>query len=158
MPLQTLPAELLCNIAGHIGSLNTLSALSRVSRKFNAVFDPILYQKDAQSLFIYNPRHTREKKEYSLIPPLVGAVNSGHLHLVQLLVEHGANVNAYYQGLVNTRSILSSEGSPLQLAMDLGHQDIGDHLRVNGAVLQTGAVFDRLMEPFRIRTCTRSPD
>ncbi|RHZ45035.1 uncharacterized protein CDV56_102349 [Aspergillus thermomutatus] len=102
--------------------------------------------------FPYSPHRTMgEQKDYQLIPPLVRAVNAGHAHLVRLLVAHGANVNAFYEGLVHTRSSRSS-GSVLQLAMDLNGQDTVKYLRDHGAVVEVESPFDRLMK--RFRNCT----
>ncbi|GIJ99591.1 hypothetical protein Aspvir_001725 [Aspergillus viridinutans] len=93
----------------------------------------------------------KDRKDYRLIPPLVRAVNAGHANLARLLVAHGANVNAYYEGLVHTRSSRSS-GSVLQLAMDLNDQDTVNYLRDHGAVVEVENTFERLMK--RFRNCT----
>jgi hypothetical protein len=54
--------------------------------------------------FPYNPiRAMKDRKDYRLTPPLVRAVNAGHANL-RLLVAHGANVKAFYEGLVHTQS------------------------------------------------------
>ena len=63
--------------------------------------------------------------------PLVLAVHSGHLEMVQLLIEHGANVNVRFYGLLGNCA-LGSEC--LTLANKLGHLDIAEFLRDRGAV------------------------
>jgi ankyrin repeat protein len=64
--------------------------------------------------------------------PLAHAVNAGHQHLVQLLVESGADVNVPFEGLEKSNSS-RREGSVLQLAMDLGNKEIVSFLREHGA-------------------------
>ncbi|KAF7180842.1 hypothetical protein CNMCM7691_010133 [Aspergillus felis] len=99
--------------------------------------------------FPYNPFRTmQDRKDYRLILPLVRAVNAGHTDLARLLVAHGANVNAFYEGLVHTRSSRSS-GSVLQLSMDLNDEDTVKHLRDHGAVVEVESTFERLMKGFR---------
>lgn len=67
-----------------------------------------------------HPISPLNEEDYCLMPPLLRAVNTGHTQLVRLLVdEHAANINAFYQVLMKSRSS-RSEGSVLQLAMDLG--------------------------------------
>ncbi|KAL3446090.1 ankyrin repeat-containing domain protein [Aspergillus insuetus] len=66
------------------------------------------------------------------IPPLVHAINAGHLNLVRLLVEHAANVNTSYDGFMECRSS-RWRGSVLQLAMDLGDQGIISFLQEHRA-------------------------
>ncbi|KUL88094.1 hypothetical protein ZTR_04078 [Talaromyces verruculosus] len=63
--------------------------------------------------------------------PLVLAVHSGHLEMVQLLIEHGANVNVrFYKSLGNCAMVSEC----LTLANKLGHLDIAEFLRDSGAV------------------------
>lgn len=62
--------------------------------------------------------------------PLVLAVHSGHLELVRLLVEHGANVNVRFYKLLGNCVVLEC----LSLANKLGHLDIAEFLRDRGAV------------------------
>ncbi|EEA24538.1 hypothetical protein EYB25_004337 [Talaromyces marneffei] len=63
--------------------------------------------------------------------PLVLAVHSGHIALVRLLVEHGANVNIrFYDILENFGEVSES----LSLATKLGHVEIAQYLRDHGAV------------------------
>lgn len=64
--------------------------------------------------------------------PLVHAVNAGHPHLVQLLVESGADVNVPFEGFEKSKSSRMT-GSVLQLAMDLGNKEIVSFLREHGA-------------------------
>jgi hypothetical protein len=52
--------------------------------------------------------------------------------LLQLLAEHGANVNTSYNGLVECRSF-RWRGWVLQLAMDLEDEEIISFLRKRGA-------------------------
>ena len=54
--------------------------------------------------------------------PLVGAVVSGHLEVVKLLVEHGADVNATWIDV-----------NPLSYAIAYGHKEIEAYLRSKGA-------------------------
>ena len=81
-----------------------------------------------------------EPKEY--MPPLVRAIKLGDADLVRLLLAHGANVNAGYHDL----SILLPSGfpfwfdrnymkcgRPIQLAMELGHENLVRLLLENGA-------------------------
>ncbi|OKP08275.1 Ankyrin-3 [Penicillium subrubescens] len=64
--------------------------------------------------------------------PLAHTVNEGHAHLVQLLVESGADVNVPFEGFEKSKSSRQT-GSVLQLAMELGNRDIVSFLRENGA-------------------------
>ncbi|OOQ86160.1 hypothetical protein PEBR_22595 [Penicillium brasilianum] len=64
--------------------------------------------------------------------PLVHAVNAGHAHLVQLLLESGADVNVPFEGFEKRKSSRKT-GSVLQLAMELGNKDIVSFLREHGA-------------------------
>jgi hypothetical protein len=71
--------------------------------------------------------------DYSLIAPIVRAINAGNVDMVRLLVnEKGASVNVWYQGLYKSQST-RLQGSALQLAIDLGQMDIIQFLRDNGA-------------------------
>ncbi|PCG94502.1 Hypothetical protein PENO1_063400 [Penicillium occitanis (nom. inval.)] len=63
--------------------------------------------------------------------PLVLAVHSGHLEMVQLLIEHGANVNVRFYELLGNCAVVSE---CLSLADKLGHLDIAEVLRDRGAV------------------------
>lgn len=63
--------------------------------------------------------------------PLVLAVHSGHLEMVQLLIEHGANVNVRFYELLGNCAVVSE---CLTLANKLGHLDIAEFLRDRGAV------------------------
>lgn len=64
--------------------------------------------------------------------PLAHAVNAGHAHLVQLLVESGADVNVPFEGFEKSKSSRQT-GSVLQLATELGNRDIVSFLREHGA-------------------------
>ena len=56
------------------------------------------YPEDSPTTFcMFDP-------DYCIIPPLVRAVHAGHGRLVRLLVENGANVNAYYEGFEKSKS------------------------------------------------------
>lgn len=48
MPLGSLPTEILHQIGKNITSLSILNAISRASRRFHLIFDPLLYAQDAQ--------------------------------------------------------------------------------------------------------------
>lgn len=75
------------------------------------------------------------------IPPLVRAVNLGDMELVRLLLAHGANANVGYHDLRAELPGLHYESTPpsmacgrvIQLAMDLGHQDMVRLLLNSGA-------------------------
>ncbi|KAL2810288.1 ankyrin repeat-containing domain protein [Aspergillus granulosus] len=69
--------------------------------------------------------------------PLAHAVNAGHAHLVQLLVESGADVNVPFEGFEKSKSSRQT-GSVLQLAMDLGNKEIVSFLREHGAQEEVG--------------------
>jgi hypothetical protein len=96
-------------------------------------FDDLDYSDSEISVYLQSP---------CVIPPLVRAVNAGHGHLVRLLVEHGASVNASYEGYVECRSS-RQRGSVLRLAMDLGDQSIVSFLLEHGAQEQ--------VEPYEFR-------
>lgn len=81
-----------------------------------------------------------EPEEY--MPPLVRAINLGDADLVRLLLAHGANVNAGYHDLSILLPggfpswfdrIYMECGRPIQLAMELGHEDLARLLLENGA-------------------------
>ena len=81
-----------------------------------------------------------EPEEY--MPPLVRAINLGDADLVRLLLAHGANVNAGYHDLSLLLPggfsswfdrIYMECGRPIQLAMELGHEDLVRLLLENGA-------------------------
>lgn len=63
--------------------------------------------------------------------PLVLAIHSGHVELVRLLVEHGANVNVRFYELLGNRAVVSE---CLSLATKLGYLEIAQFLRDRGAV------------------------
>ncbi|KAI0099447.1 protein kinase [Daldinia grandis] len=75
------------------------------------------------------------------IPPLVRAVKKGNADLVRLLLSHGADANASYHSLhwdldeynVGKDPIWFSCAWPVELAMELGHQEIVELLLDNGA-------------------------
>jgi serum/glucocorticoid-regulated kinase 2 len=81
-----------------------------------------------------------EPEEY--MPPLVRAINLGDADLVRLLLAHGANVNVGYHdlsfllpgGFPSWFDCIYMEcGRPIQLAMELGHEDLVRLLLENGA-------------------------
>jgi serum/glucocorticoid-regulated kinase 2 len=85
-------------------------------------------------------RDSSEPEEY--MPPLVRAISLGDADLVRLLLAHGANVNAGYHDLVTLLPggfpswfgrIYMECGRPIQLAMELGHEDLVRLLLENGA-------------------------
>jgi hypothetical protein len=82
---------------------------------------------------------------FHLIQPLVRAVNARHAHLVRLLVEHGASVNADYEGLVTSQSS-RGEVAVLQIAMDLGDEEIMSFLLDHGTQEEVQTRFDRRRE------------
>ncbi|KAL4981878.1 ankyrin repeat-containing domain protein [Aspergillus falconensis] len=84
-------------------------------------------------------------KNFYLIPPLVRAINARHGHLVRLLLEHGASVNTDYEGLVQSQSSRQG-GSVLQLAMDLGDEDIISFLLEHRAQQEVQTRYDRWRE------------
>lgn len=63
--------------------------------------------------------------------PLVLAVHSGHIELVRLLVEYGANVNVSFLELLPSWGMVLD---PLTLASKLGHLETARFLRHHGAV------------------------
>ncbi|KAH8808665.1 putative serine/threonine-protein kinase ypk [Xylogone sp. PMI_703] len=76
------------------------------------------------------------------MPPLIRAIQLGDADMVRLLLAHGANVNIGYHGLsIPVGSGLASYynrnyvecGRPVQLAMELGHEDLVRLLLENGA-------------------------
>ncbi|KUL89768.1 hypothetical protein ZTR_00506 [Talaromyces verruculosus] len=76
------------------------------------------------------PIQRRQNGEF--IPPIVHAVHAGDLRLVQILLSYGADVNTSYRQL----QIIGSKfccGRILDLAKDLGHQQIADLLLKCGA-------------------------
>lgn len=85
-------------------------------------------------------RDSSEPEEY--MPPLVRAISLGDADLVRLLLAHGANVNAGYHDLGTLLPggfpswfdrIYMECGRPIQLAMELGHEDLVRLLLENGA-------------------------
>ena len=75
------------------------------------------------------------------MPPIIRAVRHGFTSLVKLLVPHGANINVGYRGRIDELPRWTF-GGPLDLAMQLGHQEIADFLRDQGA---TEDVDDEMM-------------
>jgi len=73
---------------------------------------------------------------------IVDAVIAGHLNIVKILIDHGADVNATYRASDNGESI-----NPLSFAEDYGHKEIAALLREHGAVLP-----DRSGDPAPPRT------
>ena len=81
-----------------------------------------------------------EPEEYT--PALVRAVNLGDADLVRLLLAHGANVNVGYHDMSSYlpggfsprfNHMFMECGRPIQLAMELGHEDLVRLLLENGA-------------------------
>ncbi|KAL4756047.1 ankyrin repeat domain-containing protein [Aspergillus foveolatus] len=85
---------------------------------------------DLECLDLHRPKGYRDTWHFA--SPLARAVNAGHAHLVQLLVESGADVNVPFEGFEKSKSSRQT-GSVLQLAMDLGNKDIVSFLREHGA-------------------------
>lgn len=73
-----------------------------------------------------------EKEDGEFIPPIVYAVRAGNLRLVRLLISYGADVDTGYRQLRKTKTKFCC-GRILDLAMDLGHQEIVDFLINLGA-------------------------
>jgi ankyrin repeat protein len=63
--------------------------------------------------------------------PLVLAVHSGHIEMVRLLVEYGADVNIRFYDILEK---LGEVSEALSLATKLGHMEIAQFLRDHGAV------------------------
>jgi ankyrin repeat protein len=84
---------------------------------------------------------TPDKNLY-LIPFLVRAMNARHAHLVRLLVEHGASVNADYEGLVQSQSSWQT-GCVLQLAINTGDEEIISFLLEYGAQEEVQSRYDK---------------
>lgn len=73
--------------------------------------------------------------------PLIRAFCAGQLHLVRLLVEYGAIINLLCSS-VDIQGISGwFVGGPLQLARELGHQEIAAFLRELGASEDVGKGF-----------------
>lgn len=88
-------------------------------------------------------RDSSEPEEY--MPPLVRAISLGDADLVRLLLAHGANVNAGYHDLGTLLPggfpswfdrIYMECGRPIQLAMELGHEDLVRLLLENGCRIE----------------------
>ncbi|KAI2619551.1 protein kinase [Hypomontagnella submonticulosa] len=75
-------------------------------------------------------RDLSEPEEFT--PPLVRAVKRGHIGIVRVLLSHGADANAGYHGL-EWEPIGFSCGRVVQLAMELGYQEIVQLLLAYGA-------------------------
>lgn len=76
------------------------------------------------------PIQRRQNGEF--IPPIVHAVHAGNLRLVQILLSYGADVNTSYRQLRIAESKFCC-GRILDLAKDLGHQQIAGFLLKCGA-------------------------
>lgn len=124
MSLLLLPSELLHEIAGHVTSLQTLGALARVNRHFYELFDPLLYQRDAEC-----PR----------LSAIEWAVTLGKIGIIEKSFRHGAEVlcyaHDYWLFQAETRMIDGNESQhyfrsrpphPLCLAVQNGHVDIAE--------------------------------
>jgi serum/glucocorticoid-regulated kinase 2 len=80
-----------------------------------------------------------EPDEY--IPPLVRAILSGDVGLVQLLLAHGVDANIVYHDMSSFlpgvhdifQQFYIGCGRPIQLAMELGHRDMVQLLLADGA-------------------------
>lgn len=77
------------------------------------------------------------KENGEFIPPIAYAVNAGNLRLVQLLLSYGADVNTCYRQLSISKSKRCC-GRIVDLAKDLGHQEITDFLLKCGALPNLG--------------------
>ncbi|KAL4974604.1 ankyrin repeat-containing domain protein [Aspergillus desertorum] len=84
----------------------------------------------------------------TLGPPLIRAVCSGHLNLVQLLVAHGADVNVECSSSQMDRLEGWFLGGPLKLALELGYQKIADFLQKQGAREDVGKAIMGQFESF----------
>ncbi|KAL4917867.1 hypothetical protein BDW62DRAFT_75970 [Aspergillus aurantiobrunneus] len=68
-----------------------------------------------------------------LVSPIIRALSAGHKSLVNLLIEHGANVNGGWCGSIENGGPDLYYGGPLQFAMSVGNEDIVQVLRDHGA-------------------------
>jgi ankyrin repeat protein len=93
--------------------------------------------------YMYHQYNPDDKHDYGLIAPIVRAINARNADMVRLLVnEKGASVNVLYRGLYESQS-RQSQGSALQLAIDLDQIDIIQFLRENGAQEEAGSWEER---------------
>jgi hypothetical protein len=100
MALPLLPTELLHHIARHATSLQTLRTLACLNRRLYTVFDPLLYQRDAQC------------------PPSAAidwAAKHGAMEILKKSLRHGAEVSLYapgYQSSVGETQVVGGWYNP----------------------------------------------
>ncbi|KFY01043.1 hypothetical protein O988_02936 [Pseudogymnoascus sp. VKM F-3808] len=130
MPLLLLPTELLSHIGSHVISLQTLRALACANRLFYAVFDPLLYQRDAQS---------------SCSSAIDWAAEHGNMGILEKSLRHGAEVplcapgygfsqreQRVVYGMKTSYKFASRPPHPLCLAVQNGHVDVAELLILRG--------------------------
>jgi ankyrin repeat protein len=81
------------------------------------------YHKNAARVLIMNGADVNKGNDHGSTP-LHSAATGGFVDMVQLLIEHGANVNAEEPG---------SHWTPLQAAATMGHKDVMGILISHGA-------------------------
>ncbi|KAL3484302.1 ankyrin repeat-containing domain protein [Aspergillus germanicus] len=129
--------KIACLIISHSTCLQKTLALAFAAEQADGYFARFLLSHGTHPDFDeveYEAAHRAPDLGYTtrFIPPLVRAVHAGHVHLVKLLVEYGANVSISYDGFTECRSS-RWRGSVLQLAMDLADEGIISFLREHGA-------------------------
>lgn len=125
-----LPAELLSHIGRHVVSLQTLRALACVNRLFHVVFDPLLYQRDAQSLRSAS---------------IDWAAKHGMMEILEKALRHGVEVPRYtpaygFSGVTSMMYGMKTKyhfhkrrlPHPLCLAVENGHVDVAKLLIARG--------------------------
>lgn len=77
MSLLNFPTELLSHIAEHVTSLQSLAGLASVNHRLYAIFNPLLYQRDAKS---------------SRSRAIDWAAKNGDMEILNKALEHGAEI------------------------------------------------------------------